>query len=180
MSLCLGQRGPYQFWLFDHFEERFLSPIQQNREQKPFDDYDEVRHCRALIEQISQRPQMQMTFCAMLQQDACVGICLLTHGALDPSLFFKKPYPFKEPLERLLFFNYFHIAPSARGNGTWWLRTLLLPHFRQQGFAAVYLKSSHPLSFSLYRRLGEECGRYTTASDRGLFIREGRIFRIAL
>ena len=49
-----------------------------------------------------------------------------------------------------------------------------------QGYTAVYLKTSHPKAFPLYDRLGTVSGNYTFPSDNGEHMRVGRIYRLPL
>lgn len=183
MRQLLRQEEGREFWVSDRFEGRMLRPIAENlldKAEKNWDDYDEVYHCCQLVEKAARDKSLSMEFYTLEQAGRVDGIGLMTRGAVDRPLFFPPHLPPQEDQEQVLVFNYFHISPRARGVGERWLREIILPRCREQGFQAVYVKSSHPRVFSLYGRLGCTVGDYAARSDNGLHTRPGRLFRLPL
>ena len=181
MGQLLCKENELEFWVTDTFSGKMLTPIIKNvldKAENAWDDYDEVYHCCHLIESVKRDPKMTMDFHYISRGQSIVGVGLVTHGLIDVPLFFPDTVQFSEPIERMLIFNYFHIAPEGRGNGERWLRDIILPYYYGKGFEALYVKSSHPKVFSLYERLGRQIGEYSGQSDNGLLMRPGRIFRI--
>ncbi|QKY68720.1 hypothetical protein [Lentibacillus sp. CBA3610] len=93
---------------------------------------------------------------------------------------FTQPILVNENINEVLIFNYFHISQEGRGNGERWLKKVIMPYYKLKEYKAIYLKSSHPKSFSLYSRLGVEIGSYESNSDNHLMTRKGKIFKIPL
>jgi hypothetical protein len=183
VEVLLAQWNGLQVCLSHQFSGEMLSPILENLLDKArtgWDDYDEVFHCCQLIQAVAQDPDLHMDFHTLRHSGQTVGLGLMTAGKVNCPLFFPKGLAPTDPESSVLLFNYFHISPTARGVGEQWLREILLPHYAQQGFHAVYVKSSHPKVFSLYSRLGDAVGHYSTPSDNGLFVRSGTLFRIPL
>lgn len=183
MEQLLHREQGLAFFCSDTFDGSMLLPILRNLTAKAaqeWDDYDELYHCTHLIEAARRDPSLHMDFHTMRRDSQVAGIGLMTHGAIRQPLFFPPHLLPQEPQVGLLVFNYFHIAPDARGVGRHWLRDIILPHYRAQGYRAVYVKSSHQQAFSLYHSLGEPIGSYTSKSDNGLYTRSGLMFRIPL
>lgn len=183
MEQLLHQEGTLEFLVSDTFDGTMLSPILQNllvKAETGWDDYDEVYHCCQLVEAVRRDSTLHMEFHTLRREGHRVGIGLVTSGRIICPLFFPDSLLPAEPVEGLLMFNYFHVAPSERGVGGRWLKDVILPHYAAQGYRAVYVKSSHPKVFSLYGQLGTEVGTYTARSDNGLYVRPGRLFRISL
>lgn len=183
MEHLLRQRNGLDFRVSDTFSGKMLVPIIQNvyeKAENDWDDYDEVYHCCQLIETVKQNPAMTMDFHTIQKEDAVLGIGLVTHGTIDLKHFFPDISIVTDPVEKILVFNYFHVAPEGRGNGESWLRDIIIPHYADKGFLALYVKSSHPRVFSLYGRLGEKIGEYSSRSDNGLYLRPGKIFRVPI
>ena len=184
MDKLLYREGGLEFWVSDTFDGAMLSPILRNTlakvEEGRWDDYDEVHQCCRLIEAVRSDPGLHMEFHTARRGGKVAGIILVTTGDIDQPLFFPLHLLPKNAPEGMAVLNYFHIAPEERGFGRRWLRDVVLPRCRERGLRWVYVKSSHPRAFSLYRSLGEEVGAYTTQSDNGLYTREGLMFRLPL
>ena len=183
MEQLLYQWPTLQAWVSDCFSGEMLSPIIQNlllKARTGWDDYNEVYHCCQFIHTVQSSPRLHTEFHTLRRDGAFVGIGLITDGDIASPLFFPKGLAPTEPASQALVFNYFHIAPDARGTGEQWLRKVILPRCQQQGYQALYVKSSHPKVFSLYTRLGQVVGHYCSHSDNGLFDRPGTMFRIPL
>lgn len=183
MDCLIKKENELGFWVTDTFSGKMLRPILMNtlyKAETAWDDYDEVFHCCQLIEAVRQNPKMTMEFHYITLKQQLVGIGLVSSGKIDKSLFFPAGFNPPEAMEKILLFNYFHISPEGRGNGEHWLRDIILPSYSGRCYEAFYVKSSHPKVFSLYGRLGLQVGNYSCKSDNGLYIRQGKIFKIPL
>lgn len=167
----------------ESFSPSMLTPIAQNlaeKRKRDWDDYDELAHCLDLIEETRQLPDAHMVFHTAVRGEDVVGILIITTGTGFLAGRFPPGFSVGVPEQRCAVLNYFHVSPDARGIGEHWLREIVLPSVAAMGKDLVLVKSSHPKSFSLYRRLGREVGSYSAKSDHGLLTREGRIFAIPL
>lgn len=183
MQRLLHTHQDFGYYVADEFASHMLVPLIRNLQDKAeheWDDYNEAYHGCRLIETVRKHPGMTMDFHYQQKDGKTSGIGIVTRGTLDPSVFFPETFRWPEPDGSAVVFNYFHIAPESRGTGKYWLKNIILPYYAAQGFASLYVKSSHPKAFSLYGRLGSEVGEYRTPSDNGLYLRDGKIFRIAL
>lgn len=143
-----------------------------------WDDYNEVYHCCNLIE--NDRNNKDMDFHVIMKDKKYLGITLVSKGNIDYKTFFNEPIPLNENNIDVLIFSYFHISQEGRGNGQIWFRDIIMPYYKSKNFKTIYVKSSHQKVFSLYSRLGEEIGEYTSSSDNQLFVRKGKVFKITL
>lgn len=182
MEIILGNMNGIDFGISSEFNGKYLAPIIKNllyKAENEWDDYDEVYHCCKLIEKIKSSENMKMDFHIMKKDEKYLGIALVSSGILDYPLFFREPVQIDEEDQDVLIFNYFHISQEGRGNGEIWLKNIM-QYYKSKQYKAIYLKSSHPKVFSMYRRLGAEIGEYSGRSDNGLFERKGKIFKIEL
>ncbi len=183
MNLPAAVHGEFIFSAAQCFQTKFLCPVADNVKYKlehGWDDYNELHHCCRLIHEFQQRPGLIMDFHTMTRNGEYLGLAIVSHGNVDREMYASSGIHFSEEQDAILLFNYFHISPEGRGNGEFWLKEIILPWYAAQGYTAMYLKSSHPLAFPLYERLGAAIGSYTSKSDNGLYERHGKIFRIPL
>ena len=184
MTTVLYRRGELEFCFSDRFEGKFLVSLLENMKEKllleEWDDYNEVHHCCKIIHDFSNTPGLVMDFHTLRRGEEQLGMVMMTHGAIDPNIYACSGLSISDPVEQVALLSYFHIAPAGRGNGTFWLRDLIMPFYADQGYSAVYLKTSHPRAFPLYDRLGSVIGNYTFPSDNGEHMRVGRIYRLPL
>ncbi len=184
MTTVLHRKDGLEFCFSPAFEGRFLLPVLDNIRDKilhgAWDDYNEAYHCSRLIHEFSRTPGLTLDFHTLRREEEILGIAVLTHGAIDPLIYAESGISISDPVDQVVLFNYFHISPAGRGNGSFWLRDLILPFYADQGYTALYLKSSHPRAFPFYDRLGTAIGRYATPSDNGEYRRDGRIYRIRM
>lgn len=184
MTTVLYKKDDLEFCFNDTFEGKFLVSLLENMKEKlikeEWDDYNEVHHCCKIIHDFSQRPGLTMDFHTMQRGGEQLGMVMLTHGSIDANIYACSGLSISDPLDQVLLLSYFHITPAGRGNGTFWLRDIILPMYADQGYTAVYLKTSHPKAFSLYDRFGSVIGNYTFPSDNGEHLRVGRIYRLPL
>ena len=180
MRKILFENASDRFTVSDTFESTMLLPIIKNLQDKAehsWDDYDEVYHCMQLIREAGEREDIRMNFHTFHRNGACLGILLISEGAIGGLPYFKDRLE-EDLTDGAVVLNYFHICPEGRGVGSRWVQDILMPYLRGQGFRRILVKSSHPKAFSLYERLGRQIGTYTTRSDTGRFEREGRIYEL--
>lgn len=183
MDYLLRKENELEFRVTDTFCSKMLRSIFMNtlyKAETAWDDYDEAFHCCHLIEAVKKKPNITMEFHYIACDQRFVGIGLVSYGAIDNNLFFPAEFNPPEAVDKILIFNYFHISPEGRGNGEHWLRDIILPRYSKKSYEAFYVKSSHPKVFHLYERLGLEVGQYRSESDNGLYLRQGKIFKIPL
>jgi hypothetical protein len=179
----LHNRNDISFGVANEFNSKYLTPIIQNllfKVENEWDDYNEVYHCCNLIERVRNNKDMNMDFHLMVKDKQYIGIALVSRGNIDTKTFFKEPISLSENTNDILIFNYFHISQQGRGNGQFWFKDIIMPYYKAQNFKTLYVKSSHQKVFSMYSRLGEEIGEYTSSSDNQLFVRKGKVFKITL
>lgn len=168
------------FSVSDAFESSMLLPIMKNLQDKAengWDDYDEVYHCMQLIHAAEERENIRMSFHTFHRNEICLGILLISEGAIGGLPYFKDQLD-EEMTSGAVVLNYFHICPEGRGVGSKWVKEILMPYLKEQRIRKILVKSSHPKAFSFYERLGRQIGKYTTMSDTGRFEREGRIYEL--
>ena len=184
MTTVLYCKDDLEFCFSDTFEGKFLVSLLENMKEKlltaTWDDYNEVHHCCKIIHDFSRTPGLVMDFHTLRRGEEQLGMVMISHGAIDPDIYACSGLSISDPLDQVALLSYFHIAPSGRGNGTFWLRDLIMPFYADQGYTAIYLKNSHPKAFPLYDRLGTVIGNYTFPSDNGEHMRVGRIYRLPL
>ncbi len=184
MTTVLYRKDDLEFCFSDAFEGKFLVSLLENMKEKllneTWDDYNEVHHCCKIIHDFSNAPGLVMDFHTLRRGDEQLGMVMITHGAIDPRIYACSGLVISDPVDQVALLSYFHISPSGRGNGTFWLRDLIMPFYADQGYTAVYLKTSHPKAFPLYDRFGAVIGNYTFPSDNGEHMRVGRIYRLPL
>lgn len=184
MTTVLYRKDDLEFCFSDTFEGKFLVSLLENMKEKflteAWDDYNEVHHCCKIIHDFSKTPGLVMDFHTLRRGEEQLGMAMMTHGSIDPDIYACSGLSISDPPHQVVLLSYFHISPAGRGNGTFWLRDLIMPFYADQGYTAVYLKTSHPKAFPLYDRLGAVIGNYTFPSDNGEHMRVGRIYRLPL
>ncbi len=168
-----------QFVLYTSFQSRFLSPIGQYVNWKlangEWDDYNELFHATALIEKLQRNPVIWFDTHTLERDQQIIGVLFVVGGniaALEENL--------QTPEEKTLLLKYFHIAEKGKGLGSYWLQSVLLPHYLAREYDYIHVNSSHPASFQFYRRFGKQIGNYHRTSDNGKYRRKGASFLIPL
>lgn len=184
MTTVLYKKDDLEFCVSDVFESKFLLSLIENMKEKvlneEWDDYDELHHCCKIIHDFSLQKGVVIDFHTLRRGAEHLGMVMITHGAIDPKIYSGSGLSISDPLDQVALLCYFHISPAGRGNGTFWLRDIIMPLYADQGYTAIYLKTSHTKAFPLYERLGAVIGNYTFPSDNGVHMRVGRIYRIPL
>ena len=184
MTSVLYTKDDLEFCISDTFEGIYLTSLLDNMREKlvhgEWDDYDEVHHCCRIIHEFSQRPGLTIDYHLLRRAGEQLGMVMMSHGDIPAGIYRSSGLSISDPIGEVVLLNYFHIAPQGRGNGTFWLKELLMPMYAAKGFTAIYLKSSHHKAFPFYDRFGAVIGNYTFPSDNGVFQRTGRIYRLPL
>ena len=184
MTTVLYTKDDLEFCVSDTFEGVYLTSLLDNMKEKlvqgGWDDYNEVHHCCKIIHDLSRTPGLTIDYHFLRRSGQHLGMVMMTHGDVSPDIYRSSGLILSDPIREVVLLNYFHIAPEGRGNGTFWLRDLLMPLYASKGYSTIYLKTSHPRAFHLYDRLGTVIGNYTFPSDNGVYQRTGRIYRLPL
>jgi len=184
MTTALYTKDDLQFCVSDSFESRFLLSLVENLKEKllndTWDDYNEIYHCCRIIHEFSRTPGLTMDFHTLRRGESLLGMVIITHGSIAPDIYAQHGLHISDPIHEVALLNYFHIAPEGRGNGTFWIRDIVMPLYADLGYTAFYLKTSHPKVFPLYDRLGAVIGHYTQSSDNMIHQRKGRLYRLPL
>jgi len=175
----LQASGEYTFFVSQAFQHRFLEPAGHFVLWKlthAWDDDNELAHASRLFELLLKNDSLAVDSHLMMKGEDLKGALFIVRGALEA---IESRYPIGDTKKSLIL-KYFHIMERGRGIGQHWLKQVVMPYYSKAGFADIYLSSSHPKSFGFYEKFGKEIASYTTPSDNGLLMREGKCFRISL
>lgn len=160
------------------FDFRYLSPVGQYVQWKldynHWDDYNELYHASKLVEDLKKHTDVWFDTHCLFRDNIIIGVLLIVGGNLKK---LETKYDIKD---QSLLLKYFHIVDKGNGYGSFWLKSVILPHYKQKGYQHIFVNSSHPDSFPFYNRLGSPIANYEQMSDNRLYKREGSCFRINL
>jgi hypothetical protein len=172
----LFDRNREKFVLNTAFDIKYLSPVghyvQWKLENNQWDDYNELYHATCLCEKLKKQPHVWFDTHCILRDDLIIGVLLIVGGNLRE---LETKYHIED---KSLLLKYFHITDKGNGYGSFWLNSVIIPHYRQKGYQHIYVNSSHNDSFPFYKRLGSLISNYETMSDNNLFCRQGQSFLI--
>ncbi|HEY3389520.1 MAG TPA: hypothetical protein VGK38_08125 [Prolixibacteraceae bacterium] len=172
----LFERGDATFVFDKEFDIKYLSPVaryvQWKLENHRWDDYNEFFHAVRLIEDLKLDRDVWFDTHCLLRDNLVTGVLLIVGGDL------KKLETKYEIKDKSLLLKYFHIVDKGNGNGSFWLKSVIIPHYKQRGYKHIYINSSHPDSFPFYKRFGSSVATYEQASDNNRYRRQGRCFLI--
>jgi hypothetical protein len=172
----LFERKNEQFAVNKVFDIKFLSPVgryvQWKLENNHCDDYNELYHATKLTEDLKTYTDVWYDTHCLLREGLNIGVLIIVGGDLKK---LETKYDIKDDS---LLLKYFHITEKGNGYGSFWLRSVVIPHYRERGFKHIYVNSSHKDSFPFYRRLGSLIATYELMSDNNLYSREGGCFLI--
>lgn len=176
----LHQRDNEKFTVDRTVNYKYLSPIgdfvQWKLENEHWDDYNELYHVTRLIEDIKKEQGIWIEIHSIIRNEDVMGVLLILGGEIKA---FESKYEIeKENLSLLL--KYFHVVDKGKGFGSYWLKSVVFPHYRERGYQQIYVNSSHQDSFPFYERLGSLITAYQQISDNRLYLREGNCFLIRL
>jgi hypothetical protein len=176
----LHESSNEKFVLDKAFDFAYLSPIgsfvQSKLINKQWDDYNELYHATRLVEGLKKYTKVWVETHSIIRNDDVVGVLLMVGGEIKR---LEKKYDIENESQSLLL-KYFHIIDKGKGYGSFWLRSVIFPHYRKRGYKRVYVNSSHKDSFPFYERLGSHIANYEQLSDNRLYQRKGSCFLIKL
>jgi hypothetical protein len=174
----LLERENEKFVFDTAFDIKYLSPVghyvQWKLENNHWDDYNELFHVAKLVEDLKKHADVWFDTHCLFRNNRIIGVLLIVDGDL------KKLETKYEIKDKSLLLKYFHIVDKGNGYGSFWLKSVIIPHYKQKGYQQIYVNSSHPDSFPFYNRLGSLIANYEQMSDNHLYRRKGRCFLINL
>ena len=174
----IGKKDNLNFVLYKSFESRLFSPIGKYvswKLENKWDDYNELHHAVSYLEDLKSRDGIWYEIHTLESNKEIKGVLTIVGG--DISTIESEKHL---DLEKTLVLKYFHILEKGKGHGSYWLNSVILPHYREKGFSNIHVSSSHPKSFDFYKKIGSELNSYTKMSDNGLFKRECKSFLIKI
>lgn len=174
----LGEKEDARFVLHTDFKSEFLLPIGQYVNWKllnNWDDYNELYHAVQFLVTIRDIDGVWFETHTIEKDEAIRGVIIMVGGKV------KQVEPYCDLEEKYtLLLKYFHIVDKGRGLGTYWLNSIIKPHYADKGFRHILVSSSHLQSFNFYEKMGKEVRTFTKHSDNGLFIRLCKSFLISI
>lgn len=178
--VLLTEKGPLRFFVDKEFEMTYLSPVQHfvqwKKDNEQWDDYNEWEHASKLVQQIQSEEDIWMDTHLLFKQERLIGVALIVGGSIRK---LENKYIIEKE-EASLLLKYFHIIEKGKGNGSYWLRSVVFPFYKEKQYKNVYVNSTHPKSFPFYERFGEKIATYEQMSDQLLFKRMGECFLVKL
>lgn len=174
----LGKKGDVTFFMHTSFKNSFLLPIGHYLNWKlkyDWDDYNELYHCHQFIEEVQSKDGVWLESHTVEKADDIIGVLLIVGGELhrlsnsidiDPTT--------------TVLLKYFHIIDKGNGYGTYWIKQIIIPYYRNKGLKTIFISSSHEKSFPFYERLGKEVSTFVKNSDNGRYVRKCKSFYISL
>lgn len=176
----LQQRANEEFTVDTNFQVGYLAPIgrfvQWKLETEQWDDYNELYHASHFLESVKREPGVWLETHLLCRDNAVVGVVLIVGGELRK---IETKYRIDQEPQALLL-KYFHIVEKGKGDGSYWLKTVIFPYYKARGYRTLYTSSSHESSFPFYERLGSEIAHYQQLSDNKCYERQGKCFVITL
>ncbi|MDR7131634.1 hypothetical protein J2X69_003998 [Algoriphagus sp. 4150] len=162
------------------FDIKFLAPISSYVDWKLsngyWDDYNELFHVAKLVDSLLNNPELWFDTHTIIKNNIVVGVLLIVGGKISKM---ENKYEIIDEKHSLLL-KYFHVVEKGKGIGSHWIKNVIIPYYKNQGYNQIYVNSSHPKSFSFYRNFGKLIATYEQNSDNKLFKRTGECFKIEL
>ena len=177
MSVLLVTKKEVQFVLNETFQISHLAPIGEFVQWKlihDWDDYNELFHAAKLVQQIAKIENVWLHTHTLTKRNKNIGVLLIVGGDIHK---IENKYPIAE---KSLLLKYFHIAEKGQGHGSFWLKKVILPHYKKDGYQQIYINSSHPKSFPFYEKTGDLITTYQQWSDNHLYQRIGNCYKVVL
>ncbi len=176
----LQERNNEKYWLYKEFDYEFLTPVAAyvfwKIQNKRWDDYNEMYHAAKLVEFLKDDQRLWFDTHVLYCNDNPAGVMLIVGGELKR---FEKRFNIENEDQSLLL-KYFHIIEKGRGYGSYWIKNVITPYYRQKGFKSIYISSSHKDSFPFYERFSHLISTYEQNSDNDIHKREGRCFLLSI
>jgi len=171
--------GDNRYCLSKEFKPEYLEPIGKYvlwKLKNVWDDYNELYHAVSLFERIKADKDLWIDSHLMFKGDNLEGVAFIIGGNVQKAESRTKIYEERKSL----LFKYFHIIEKGKGLGQKWLGKIILPYYQNLGYQTIYVGSSHPKSFPLYRKFGHSIDEYKVSSDNKKHERNGMLFEIDL
>ncbi len=176
----LAEKEDIKFKIDTSFDIRYLSPVQKfvqwKLENNEWDDYNELYHASKLIERLKTQENIWLDTHLLFKKETITGVVLIVRGEIKK---LENKYSIEDQ-EHSLLLKYFHIVEKGKGLGSFWLKSVIIPYYKGNGFTQIYLNSTHPDSFPFYKRLGTVIFQYEQPCDNNLYKRLGNSFLIKL
>src|SRR5665647_3323361 len=144
----LLERENEKFVFDTAFDIKYLSSVghyvQWKLENNHWDDYNELFHVAKLVEDLKKHADVWFDTHCLFRDNRIIGVLLIVDGDL------KKLETKYEIKDKSLLLKYFHIVDKGNGYGSFWLKSVIIPHYKQKGYQQIYVNSSHPDSFPFY------------------------------
>ncbi|MBL3656353.1 hypothetical protein [Fulvivirga sediminis] len=171
-----GDEGE-NFVIYKAFDSRLFSPIGKYvnwKLENSWDDYNELYHAINYIESLKNLEGIWYEIHTIEKDGDIKGVVTIVGGDLN------KLRVDKADAKNTILLKYFHIIEKGKGYGSYWLKSVIMPYYYDQGFREILISSSHPKSFNFYNKIGEEVDTYYKTSDNGLYERISKTFVVRM
>ncbi|MEL6191526.1 MAG: hypothetical protein AAFR66_05735 [Bacteroidota bacterium] len=171
-------REDIQFVLHNTFESKLYLPIGTYvnwKLENEWDDYNELYHAVRYIESLKEIEGVWYEIHTLEKNQEVKGVLTIVGGELD-----KLGMEQELHSSTTLLLKYFHLIEKGKGYGSYWLTSVIIPHYAARGFQSIHVNSSHPKSFPFYEKLGTEVSSSTKKSDNKLYARSCKTFLIGM
>jgi hypothetical protein len=138
------------------FDSSYLLPVGRymlwKLENRIWDDYNELYHATAFVENLKTYPDIWLHIHLFLKKDTISGVLFIVGGKIST---LESRYQIEKEAESLLL-KYFHITVKGQGYGSRWLKTVIMPYYKQKYYKKILVSSSHTASFPFYQQLGKQ------------------------
>ncbi|MEM7511021.1 MAG: hypothetical protein AAF388_08825 [Bacteroidota bacterium] len=173
----IGTREDIQFVLHNTFEPKLYLPVGAYvnwKLENEWDDYNELFHAIKYIESLKETEGVWYEIHNLEKNHEVRGVLTIVGGELD-----KLGIDHNLDTSTTLLLKYFHLMDKGKGYGSYWLTSVIIPHYAARGFQSIRVSSSHPKSFPFYEKLGTEINSFTKKSDNQLYERSCKTFLIS-
>ncbi|KEO71801.1 hypothetical protein [Anditalea andensis] len=175
---ALQETETLTFTISKLFNHKLLTPISSyvnwKLDNEHWDDYNELYHVTKLILLLQKDPEVWFDTHNIVKNNTIVGVLLIVGGKVSK---LENKYEIDNE-EQSLLLKYFHLVEKGKGIGTHWIKNVIIPHYKNQGFNRIYVNSSHEKSFSFYQKFGKLVTTYEQISDNLIYKRNGECFKI--
>ncbi|MEM8901488.1 MAG: hypothetical protein AAGC85_25485 [Bacteroidota bacterium] len=174
----IGTREDIQFVLHNTFDPKLYLPISAYvnwKLENEWDDYNELFHAIKYIQDLRNLEGIWYEIHTLEKDHEVRGVLTMVGGVLE-----KLGMEQGLDTSTTLLLKYFHLIDKGKGYGSYWLTSVIIPHYTARGFQSILVSSSHPKSFPFYEKLGTETNSFTKTSDNQLYERRCKTFLISL
>ncbi|MEM6765947.1 MAG: hypothetical protein AAF655_13505 [Bacteroidota bacterium] len=178
MKLISTLENKVSFILHKTFSPALYLPISHYvswKLENDWDDYNELYHAIQFMEKLNETEGIWYDIHSLEKYQKVRGVLTIVGGQLDKLELDENIDP-----RNSILLKYFHLIEKGQGYGSYWLKSVIIPHYANKGFQSINLSSSHPKSFPFYQRLGQEVTTCSKKSDNQLYDRICKTFCIPL